>query len=65
MIIIPEDKLKCYLKWCEENTSLVQCDCNSMPVTVKLYPYYYDEENNDVYFASICPNCGKLIITKE
>lgn len=65
MTIIPEDKLKRYLEWCEENTSLVQCDCDNIPVTVKLYPYYYDEENNDVYFASICPNCGKLIITKE
>lgn len=24
-----------------------------------------DEDENDVYFASLCPECGDLIITKE
>jgi predicted RNA-binding Zn-ribbon protein involved in translation (DUF1610 family) len=34
-------------------------------VEISLTPYYYDEEENDVYFASLCPECGELIITKE
>ena len=64
MKIIPEDKMKQYLDWCKDKTSTVLCDCGKT-VKVTLTPYYYDEENNDVYFASLCPECGELIITKE
>jgi len=62
--IIPEEKMKVYLEWCKENTSTVFCDCGKI-VEVKLSPYFYDEENNDVYFAALCPECGELIIVKE
>ena len=63
-VIIPEEKLKSYLKWCEGKTSSVFCDCGKT-VEVPLTPYFYDEENNDVYFAALCPECGDLIIIKE
>lgn len=63
-VIIPEEKMKRYLEWCKEYVCSVFCDCGKT-VKVKLSPYFYDEENNDVYFASICPECGALIITKE
>lgn len=52
------------MKWCEGKTSAVLCDCGKM-VEVTLTPYYYDEKENDVYFASLCPECRELIITKE
>ena len=52
MEIIPEDKMKQYLAWCKDKTSTVVCDCGKT-VKVTLTPYYYDEENNDVYFASL------------
>jgi hypothetical protein len=63
-VVIPTEKMKQYMKWCQYKTSTVACDCGKI-VEVKLIPYYYDEEENDVYFASLCPECGELIITKE
>lgn len=64
-VVIPEDKMKQYMKWCKGKTSTILCsDCGKV-VEVTLTPYYYDDENNDVYFASLCPECGELIITKE
>ena len=62
--VIPEDKMKRYLDWCKDKTSTIFCDCGKT-VNVTFTPYYYDEENNDVYFASLCPECGALIIAKE
>lgn len=64
MEAIPKEKMKQYMKWCQGVTSSVICDCGKI-VEVKLTPYFYDEEENDVYFASLCPKCGELIITKE
>jgi len=64
MKIIPEEKMKSYLKYSKDKTVSVMCSCGKT-VEVAFVPYYYDEENNDVYFASICPECGELIITKE
>lgn len=65
MSIIPEEKMKEYIKYCiHHDNSTVICSCGSM-VDVEYFPYYYDKENNDVYFASVCPVCGELIITKE
>ena len=64
MKVIPEDKMKRYMEWCKGKTSTVLCGCGKT-VEVTLTPYYYDKENNDVYFASLCPECGELIITKE
>jgi len=64
-VVIPEDKMKRYMEWCKGKTSTVFCcDCKKL-VEITLTPYYYDEENNDVYFVSLCPECGELIITKE
>lgn len=62
--VIPEDKMKRYLAWCKGKASTVICDCGKI-VEVSLTPYYYDEDENDVYFSSLCPECGELIITKE
>ena len=64
MIIIPEEKIKSYLKYSKDKTISVICSCGKI-VEVPFVPYYYDEENNDVYFTSLCPECGELIITKE
>ena len=64
MTIIPEDKMKTYLNYCKNNSVTVACSCGEI-VDVTITPYYYDEEENDVYFASLCPKCGELIIIKE
>lgn len=64
MQIIPEKKMRDYLEHFQGKTSQTYCDCNRL-VDVELHPYYYDEENNDVYFASICPYCKTLLIFKE
>ena len=67
MQIIPEDKMKQYIKYCrnKKQKTTVFCDNCMKTVDVDITPYFYDEDNNDVYFASICPICGKLMITKE
>ena len=63
-VVVPKETMKRYMKWCQGKTSTVACDCGKI-VEVKLTPYYYDKEENDVYFASLCPECGELIIVKE
>lgn len=64
LTILPEEKMKAYLKYLKGKKSSSLCDCGKV-VEIERSPYYYDEQENDVYFASICPNCGELIITKE
>jgi len=65
MKVIPKEKMKQYMKWCQNETSTAVCSYCGKIVEVKLTPYFYDEEENDVYFASLCPKCGEIIITKE
>lgn len=62
---LSEEKMKSYLQYCE-NKGKVYALCHNckQAVEVDIHPYYYDEEENDVYFASLCPQCGELIITK-
>lgn len=71
-IILPEEKMARYIKYCQEEqnnkgTHTMCCcpNCNKIVEEGPQYPYYYDEENNDVYFASLCPKCGGLMISKE
>jgi hypothetical protein len=66
-IIIPEEKMPHYIKYCnsKEKESTVFCDICKKIVGIKQYPNFYDAEENDVYFASVCPECGEFIITKE
>ena len=64
MSVLSEQKMKTYLEYFKDKKFSIFCDCGKI-VEVELVPYYYDEEENDVYLASICPNCGNLIITKE
>lgn len=64
MKVIPEEKMKLYMEWCKGKSSTVFCVCGKA-VEISLTPYFYDDEENDVYFASLCPECGELIITKE
>lgn len=60
LVPIPDEKLKHYLK---TSKSLVCCDCSIQEV--EWYPYAYDPEENDVWFAGKCPNCGELCFSKE
>ena len=64
--VIPEAKLRRYLQAMKDKpiTSKVLCDCGKL-VNITPVPYAYNEENNDVWFAAICPHCGELILTKE
>ena len=70
-VIIPEEKLAAYIKYCQQKNNSqdkAQCycpACNSIVDEGPLFPYFYDEENNDVYFASLCPKCGEVLICKE
>lgn len=73
MIILPEDKMAKYIKYCQDKQknqgnipTMCGCpNCNKIVKEGPLFPYFYDEENNDVYFASLCPECGGLMISKE
>lgn len=63
-VIVPEDKMKVYMNYMKGKKYQTLCDCGK-EIEIECTPYYYDKEENDVYFASLCPECGKLIITKE
>ena len=70
LIIIPEDKMATYIKYAQKKNNserpLVYCPhCDKIVKEGPIFPYYYDNENNDVYFASICHECNKLMIGKE
>ena len=60
-----------YIKYCQDkqkNNEHAMCVCPNCDEIVEEeheYPYFYDDENNEVYFASLCPKCGGLMISKE
>ena len=62
--VVPEDKMRRYLEYFKGRKTSILCDCGKT-VEVEMTPYFYDRTENDVYLASICPECGDLIITKE
>ena len=63
--ILSPEKMKRYLNYCNGKMSSTFCDHCEELVDITIIPYFYDEQENDVYFASLCPLCGGLIITKE
>lgn len=66
-VIIPENKLASYIKYCDEecNKSTVICHECKKSVEIKLHPYFYDEDEGETYFVGIYPNCGELFVIKE
>lgn len=67
MVPLQEEKMVCYINYClqREDDECICPSCGKYVTGLRLFPYYYDRENNDVYFASVCPECGKIIISKE
>ena len=64
-IPLTPEKMQRYLAYCKKNKeNTTVCDCGKL-VNIEITPWYYDDENNDVYFAGLCPKCGKLIEIKE
>ena len=65
--IIPRDKMARYIQFCEtkENEPCICGHCGETISGFRTFPYFYDEEENDVYFAEVCPMCGELMISKE
>lgn len=70
-VIIPEEKMARYIQWCQKKNNETErpaccCpECGKIVSEGPLFPYFYDDENNDVYFASVCPECGALMISGE
>lgn len=64
--LIPDNRLSDVLKYVEEsNRSEMIChNCESI-ISIKLHPYAYDAENNDVVYVSRCPNCGEILYSKD
>lgn len=64
--LIPDDRLSDVLKYVEESNEgeMICHNCESI-ISVKLHPYAYDAENNDVVYASRCPNCGEILYSKD
>lgn len=65
LTVIPLDKFKRYNNYCKKTSGTIICDECGTVTEGKLYPYGYDAQNNDVYFATECQKCGKIYITKE
>lgn len=63
--VIPEKKMIDYIKYCSGKKNHVMCCFCDFRGDVQIVPYYFDETENDVYFASVCPKCGKLMLIKE
>ncbi len=67
--VIPEDKLRGYIDFCERKNASggVEAFCQTCgkPVRMNIHPYAYDPEDNEVLFASVCPQCGTVILTRE
>lgn len=64
--LIPEDRLFGALEYIEESNVIESIcpECKSF-ISIKLHPYAYDTENNYVVYVSRCPNCGKVLYTKD
>lgn len=64
--LIPDDRLSDVLKYVEESneSELICLNCKSI-ISTKLHPIAYDAENNEVVYASRCPNCGEILYTKD
>ena len=67
IVPLPEERMASYIAYClgREDDDCNCPTCGKHVTGLRLFPYYYDRENNDVYFASVCPECGKIIISKE
>ena len=67
IIPLPEERMASYIAYClgREDDDCICPTCGKHVTGLRLFPYYYDRDNNDVYFASVCPECGKIIISKE
>lgn len=67
LAILPEDRMASYIKYClERDDDECQCpSCDKHVTGLRLFPYFYDKANNDVYFATVCPECNNIIISKE
>ena len=64
LTLIPEKKLKSYIDLNLKASTFCE-GCNKLIENAPIYPYGYDEEENDVYFVGKCPNCGELFFIKE
>lgn len=64
--LIPEDRLLSVLEYIEESNVIESIcpECKSF-ISIKLHPYAYDTEINDVVYVSRCPNCGKLLYSRD
>lgn len=64
--LIPDDRLSDVLKYVEESneSELICLNCKSI-ISTKLHPIAYVAENNEVVYASRCPNCGEILYTKD
>jgi len=67
IIPLPEERMVSYIAYClrREDDDCNCPTCGKHVTGLRYFPYYYDRENNDVYFATVCPKCGKIIISKE
>lgn len=63
MELIPDDVLKDRL---EDNLkgSMI-CECGTLNEDVLLHPIGWDEENNEMIYASKCKRCGTIMYTRD
>lgn len=70
-VIIPEKRMIKYIQYLqkteEEHKDFISScpTCGQQSKGLREYPYFYDATYNDVYFASVCPHCGEIMISKE
>lgn len=64
--IIPEERLSDILECIEKSneSEMICLNCESI-IPIKLHPYAYDAENNEVVYSSRCPNCGEVLYSRD
>ena len=45
--------------------SEVVCDNCEKAVKTTFYPYGYDEEEHDMWYIGVCPECGEVMYVKD
>lgn len=63
LTVIPAERLRVALKNINQSTSV--CPHCGKIVTATDYPYAYDPEENDIHYASICPECKNIMFSKD
>lgn len=63
LVLAPEERFVSAIKRLHKS-NVVCCDCHKVVSTI-FYPYGYDENENDMWYLGLCPNCKAIMYVKD